>query len=73
LLVNLRCQIAHLTQHILNENAVSRGGVIDEHVGHHTTLRSVASLLRKHCAPTSLPFLMMDEPDTSVVKYGKKF
>ena len=27
-------QIAHLIQHIFNENAISRGGVIDEHVRH---------------------------------------
>ena len=31
--VNLRRQIPHLIEHILHENAVSRGRVIDQHMG----------------------------------------
>ena len=32
-MVNLRSQISHLPQHILNENAVPCGGVVYKHVG----------------------------------------
>ena len=39
----------------------------------HTPLRFVASLLRKHCAPTSLPFWIIGEPLSSVVNKGKHF
>ena len=54
----LRRQIPHLIQHIFNENAVARVGVIDEHVGHRTYDFSI---------------LENGEPDTSVVNKGQHF
>ena len=35
-MVNLRCQIAHLIEHILNKYPVARGGITDQHVGNST-------------------------------------
>ena len=35
-MVNLRCQISHLGEHILNEDAVSDGGVVHHHVSDRT-------------------------------------
>ena len=32
-ILHLRCQIAHLPQHILNEYTIPRGGIVDEDVG----------------------------------------
>ena len=49
-------QYGRIDEHILDKDTVANGGIVDQDVRHHTPLCSVASLLRKHCAPTILPF-----------------
>ena len=47
----------HRIEHIFNENAVPRGGIVDQHVGDRTD---------------ELAVLNDGEPDTSVVKKGQQ-
>jgi hypothetical protein len=54
----------NLVQHILNENSVSRGGVVDQDVRHRTD-----ELARGNAA---LPFWIIGLPLTSVVNKGQQ-
>ena len=33
-MLHLTCQLSHLVEHIFNKNAVPRGRIVDENVGH---------------------------------------